>query len=318
MLRYTIGRLLHAIPILFFVSLIAFGIIHLIPGDAATVIGGPSATADDLAQIRRNLGLDQPLYVQIFSYYANLLQGDLGRSLMLGIPVTDAIIARSPITIGIAIYSLVLTIILGLSTGIVAALNHNRWIDQLATVFALIGVSLPNFWLALVMIILFAVDLRWLPTGGYVPFSENPLGWLRTATMPAAALALLQAGLLTRITRSTMLEVLSQDYIRTARAKGLSEWRVVGRHALANVMMPVVTVLGLILSVLLSGSIVIETIFAVPGIGALLGNAIMSRDYPMIQGGLLFVTAALLLLNIAIDVVYTWLDPRVRVGAAEA
>ena len=194
-----------------------------------------------------------------------------------------------------------------------AALNHNRWLDQAATVFALLGVSLPNFWLALVMIVFFSVHLGWFPTGGYVPFTQSPIGWLHTTTMPAVSLALLQAGLLTRITRSTMLEVLSQDYIRTARAKGLPEWMVVGRHALANVMMPVVTVLGLILSVLLSGSIVIETIFGIPGIGALLGNAILSRDYPMIQGGLFFVTAALLLLNIGIDALYTWLDPRIRV-----
>lgn len=317
MIGYTINRLLQAIPVLLLVSLFAFGIIYLIPGDAATVIGGPTATAADLEQIRRNLGLDKPLHVQIATFYINLFQGDLGRSLLLGIPVTEALVDRSPITIGIAIYSLAITIVFGLVTGVVAALNHNTWIDQAATLFALIGVSLPNFWLALVMIVLFSVYLGWLPTGGYIPFSQDPVGWLRTATMPAVALALLQAGLLTRITRSTMLEVLGQDYIRTARAKGLPEWQVIGVHALANVMMPVITVLGLILSVLLSGSIIIETIFGIPGIGALMGNAIMSRDYPMVQGGLFFITAALMLLNIVIDVLYTWLDPRVRVGRAD-
>ncbi|KQW77573.1 peptide ABC transporter [Devosia sp. Root413D1] len=313
MFGYIISRLLQAIPILILVSLIAFGIIYLIPGDAAVVIGGPSATPEELAQIRQNLGLDQPLHIQILTFYAHLFQGDLGRSLTLGIPVVDALLARSPITIGIAIYSLVLTILIGLSTGMLAALNHNRWIDQAATLFALLGVSLPNFWLALVMIVLFSVHLGWLPTGGYVPFTKDPIGWLRTATLPAVALALMQAGLLTRITRSTMLEVLNQDYIRTARAKGLPEWIVVGRHALANVMMPIVTMIGLVLSVLLSGSIVIETIFGVPGIGSLLGSAISNRDYPMIQGGLLFVTTALLLLNIVIDLLYTSLDPRIRV-----
>lgn len=313
MFGYIISRLLQAIPILILVSLIAFGIIYLIPGDAAVVIGGPSATPEELAQIRQNLGLDQPLHIQILTFYAHLFQGDLGRSLTLGIPVVDALLARSPITIGIAIYSLVLTILIGLGTGMLAALNHNRWIDQAATLFALLGVSLPNFWLALVMIVLFSVHLGWLPTGGYVPFTTDPIGWLRSATLPAVALALMQAGLLTRITRSTMLEVLNQDYIRTARAKGLPEWVVVGRHALANVMMPIVTMIGLVLSVLLSGSIVIETIFGVPGIGSLLGSAISNRDYPMIQGGLLFVTTALLLLNIVIDLLYTSLDPRIRV-----
>jgi peptide/nickel transport system permease protein len=313
MFGYIISRLLQAIPILILVSLIAFGIIYLIPGDAAVVIGGPSATPEELAQIRQNLGLDQPLHIQILTFYIHLFQGDLGRSLTLGIPVVDALLARSPITIGIAIYSLVLTILIGLGTGMLAALNHNRWIDQAATLFALLGVSLPNFWLALVMIVLFSVHLGWLPTGGYVPFTTDPVGWLRSATLPAVALALMQAGLLTRITRSTMLEVLNQDYIRTARAKGLPEWVVVGRHALANVMMPIVTMIGLVLSVLLSGSIVIETIFGVPGIGSLLGSAISNRDYPMIQGGLLFVTTALLLLNIVIDLLYTSLDPRIRV-----
>jgi peptide/nickel transport system permease protein len=313
MFGYIISRLLQAIPILILVSLIAFGIIYLIPGDAAVVIGGPSATPEELAQIRQNLGLDQPLHIQILTFYAHLFQGDLGRSLTLGIPVVDALLARSPITIGIAIYTLVLTILIGLGTGMLAALNHNRWIDQAATLFALLGVSLPNFWLALVMIVLFSVHLGWLPTGGYVPFTTDPVGWLRSATLPAVALALMQAGLLTRITRSTMLEVLNQDYIRTARAKGLPEWVVVGRHALANVMMPIVTMIGLVLSVLLSGSIVIETIFGVPGIGSLLGSAISNRDYPMIQGGLLFVTTALLLLNIVIDLLYTSLDPRIRV-----
>lgn len=317
MIGYTLNRLLQAIPVLFLVSLFAFGIIYLIPGDAATVIGGPTATPADLEQIRRNLGLDQPFHMQIVTFYGNLFQGDLGRSLLLGIPVTEALLDRSPITIAIAIYSLVITIVFGLITGIVAALNHNKWLDQVATLFALIGVSLPNFWLALVMIVVFSVYLGWLPTGGYVPFSEDPVGWFRTATMPAVSLALLQAGLLTRITRSTMLEVLGQDYIRTARAKGLSEWKVIWQHALANVMMPVVTVMGLILSVLLSGSIIIETIFGVPGIGALMGNAIMSRDYPMVQGGLFFITAALLLLNIIIDVLYTWLDPRIRVRGGD-
>ncbi|ODT13997.1 MAG: peptide ABC transporter [Kaistia sp. SCN 65-12] len=313
MFGYIISRLLQAIPILILVSLIAFGIIYLIPGDAAVVIGGPSATPEELAQIRQNLGLAQPLHIQILTFYAHLFQGDLGRSLTLGIPVVDALLARSPITIGIAIYSLVLTILIGLGTGMLAALNHNRWIDQAATLFALLGVSLPNFWLALVMIVLFSVHLGWLPTGGYVPFSTDPIGWFRSATLPAVALALMQAGLLTRITRSTMLEVLNQDYIRTARAKGLPEWVVVGRHALANVMMPIVTMIGLVLSVLLSGSIVIETIFGVPGIGSRLGSAISNRDYPMIQGGLLFVTTALLLLNIVIDLLYTSLDPRIRV-----
>jgi peptide/nickel transport system permease protein len=317
MIAYTVSRLLQAIPILLLVSLFAFGMIYLIPGDAATVMGGPEASAADLERIRENMGLNEPFYQQIVNFYLNLFRGNLGMSLMLGTPVLDAIVDRTPITLGISIYSLLVTIVFGLLTGIVAALNHNRFLDQAATLFALIGISLPNFWLGLVMIVVFSVYLGWLPTGGYVPFGEDPVGWLRTTTMPALTLALLQAGLLTRITRSTMLEVLSQDYIRTARAKGLSEWQVIGQHALSNVMMPVVTVLGLILSVLLSGSIVIEAIFGIPGLGALMGNAILSRDFPLVQGGLIAIATSLLLLNIVVDILYFWLDPRIRIKGGD-
>jgi peptide/nickel transport system permease protein len=305
-------RLLHAIPILFLVSLISFGLIKLVPGDPAVVMGGATATAAEIAAIRANLGLDRPMHVQILSFYGNLLQGDLGRSLLLGQPVTEAIVQRLPPTLWIAAYALLLTVVLGLATGVVAALRHNTWVDQVVTVIALLGVSLPNFWLGLVMIVLFSVQLGWLPTSGYVAPTESVIDFLRTATMPAVALALLQIGLLTRITRAAMLEVLSQDYIRTARAKGLPEVIVVLKHALANVMIPVVTVVGLIFSVLISGSIVIETVFSVPGMGSLLGNAILRRDYPMIQGGLLVVTTALVLLNLITDVLYAYFDPRIR------
>ena len=310
--RYAVRRLIQAVPILALVSLISFGIMQLVPGDPAIIIGGPSATPAELDQIRVNLGLDKPFLVQLGIFYVNLLQGDLGRSLLLGKPVLEAVIERTPITISISIYSLILTVVIGLFIGVLAALRQNTWVDQIATSFALIGVSLPNFWIGLVMIVLFSVKLGWLPTSGYVEFTKDHIGWLRSATMPAVALAMLQIGLLARITRSTMLEVLRQDYVRAARAKGLSEWRVVGKHAMANVMIPVITVIGIILSVLLSGSVVIENVFSVPGIGSLLGNAILRRDYPMIQGGLLFVAAALLLLNILVDIAYAWLDPRVR------
>ncbi len=310
--RYIIRRLIQAVPILLIVSLISFGIMQLVPGDPAIVIGGPNASPAELDAIRQNLGLDKPFLVQLGIFYWNLFHGDLGRSLLLGKPVLEAVIERTPVTVSISIYSLILTIFFGILAGVVAALRHNSWVDQFVTTFALIGVSLPNFWLGLVMIVLFSVHLGWLPTSGYVPFSENVVGWFRTTTMPATALALLQIGLLARITRSTMLETLRQDYIRTARAKGMPEWRVVAKHAMANVMIPVVTVIGIILSVLISGSVVIESVFSVPGIGSLLGNAILRRDYPMIQGGLLFVAASLMLLNIVVDLLYAYFDPRVR------
>ena len=312
MLAYALRRIAQAVPILFLVSLISFGIMQLVPGDPAAMLAGPNATPAELAQLRQNLGLDRSFLVQLGIFYGNLLHGDLGHSLILGQPVLETVIERSPISISLAIYSLVLTILFGISIGMVAAMRHNRILDQIAMVIALLGVSVPNFWLGLVMIVLFSVQLGWLPTGGYVPFTEDPIGWLRAATMPAIAMALMQIGLLARLTRSTMLEILGQDYIRTARAKGLRETTIIVRHAMSNVLMPIVTVIGMILSVLLSGSVIVETIFAVPGIGALLGNAILARDYPMIQGGLLFVASALLLLNIAVDLIYAWLDPRVR------
>jgi len=310
--RYIVARLIQSIPVLILVSIISFAIMKLVPGDPAILIGGPTATPAELDNIRANLGLDQPFHVQMWKFYAGLVQGDLGMSLLLGKPVLEATIERIPVSLSIALYSMVLTLGFGLACGIIAALNRNGWADQGAMVFALLGVSIPNFWLGLMFIVLFSVHLGWLPTGGYVPWQESIGGWFKTATMPAVSLSLLQIGLLARITRSTMLEVLRQDYIRTARAKGLPEFVVIGKHAFKNVMIPVITVIGIIFSVLLSGSLVIESVFSVPGVGSLLGSAILRRDYPMIQGGLLLVAWALLMLNILVDVLYAYFDPRVR------
>jgi peptide/nickel transport system permease protein len=311
-----VRRLVGALPILLIVSLITFGMIHLIPGDPAAAIAGMSATAEQIANIRRDLGLDQPLLSQLWDWYANLLHGDLGRSLLLGQPVVRATLQRLPVTLALSAYALVLTLLIGLVSGIIAALRQNTWIDQAAMVLAMLGISLPSFYLGLLMIIVFAVDLRWLPTGGYIAMTDNPLGWLATSTMPAISLALLLAGLLARITRSTMLEVLRQDYIRTARAKGLPNRTVVVKHALANAMIPITTVVGIIVSLLISGSVVVETLFSIPGIGQLLTQAVLNRDYPMVQGGLLITTALLVLINIAVDVCYALLDPRVRYDGA--
>jgi peptide/nickel transport system permease protein len=302
-----VGRLLGALPILLIVSLI-----HMIPGDPAIAIAGMSATPDQIEAIRRDLGLDQPLLAQLWDWYANLLHGDLGRSLLLGQPVVQVTMKRLPVTIALSAYALVLTLLIGLVSGVIAALRQNTWVDQVAMVLAMLGISLPSFYLGLLMIIVFAVDLRWLPTGGYIALSDDPLGWLATSTMPAFSLALLLAGLLARITRSTMLEVLRQDYIRTARAKGLPDRTVVMKHALANALIPITTVVGIIVSLLISGSVVIETLFSIPGIGQLLTQAVLNRDYPMVQGGLLITTALLVLVNIGVDVGYALLDPRVR------
>jgi peptide/nickel transport system permease protein len=311
-----VSRLLSALPILVIVSLITFAMIHLIPGDPAAAIAGLSATPEQIANIRHDLGLDEPLMTQLVRWYANLLHGDLGRSLLLGQPVVEATMFRLPVTVALSLYALVITLAIGLVTGVLAALRQNTWVDQAAMMFAMIGISLPNFYLGLLMIILFGVDLGWLPTGGYIALSDDPLGWLATSTMPAVSLALLLAGLLARITRSTMLEVLRQDYIRTARAKGLPRRLVVVKHALSNAMIPIVTVVGIIVSLLISGAVVTETLFSIPGIGQLLTQAVLNRDYPMVQGGLLIVTALLVLVNIGVDVIYAFLDPRVRYDGA--
>ena len=314
--RVLVQRLGSALPIMLIVSLITFGMIHMIPGDPAIAIAGMSATAEQIANIRHDLGLDQPVLTQLWRWYANLATGDLGRSLLLGQPVVHVMAARLPVTLALAAYALVLTLAIGLVSGIVAALKQNTWVDQVTMVFAMLGISLPNFYLGLLMIILFAVDLRWLPTGGYIPFTTDPLGWLATSTMPAISQALLLAGLLARITRSTMLEVLRQDYIRTARAKGLPNSRVVLKHALANALIPIATVVGIVVSLLISGSVVTETLFSIPGVGQLLTQAVLNRDYPMVQGGLLITTALLVLVNILVDVCYALLDPRVRYDGA--
>ncbi|MBP0463064.1 ABC transporter permease [Roseomonas sp. PWR1] len=305
-------RLLSAIPVLLIVSLISFGLMRLIPGDPAAAIAGIAATPAQIEQLRRDLGLDQPVWMQLLHYYEGLLRGDLGRSLLLGKGVFAATMERLPVTIGLSLYALVFTLLIGIASGIIAALRQNSWIDQAAMMFAMIGISVPNFFLGLLMIILFAVHLGWLPSGGYVPFGDDPFGWLASMTMPAFSLALLQAGLLARITRSSMLEVLRQDYIRTARAKGLPGHRVILKHALANALIPIVTVVGIIVSLLLSGAVVTEALFSIPGMGQLLTQAVLNRDYPMVQGGLLLVTTFLVLVNITVDVLYAVLDPRVR------
>lgn len=314
MIRFIAGRLVSAVPVILLVTLISFLLMKLVPGDPAMIIAGLSATPAEVEHIRHQLGLDQPFWTQLWTWYGNLLQGDLGQSLLLGRSVTLSILERLPVTLSISFYALFLTLVAALTSGTLAALRQNTWVDQTMMTIALVGVSLPNFWLGLMLIILFAVWLGWLPSGGYVPFLDDPWGWLAAATLPAVSLAMLQMGLLARITRATMLEVLRQDYIRTAKAKGMPPWIVVGKHAFKNVMIPVVTVTGIIFSLLMGGSVVIETVYSIPGVGRLMASAILRRDYPVIQGGMLFVAAMLLLVNLVVDVLYAWFDPRVRYG----
>ena len=314
MIRLFLVRLLGAVPVLLLVSVVSFGLMRLVPGDPSASIAGLSATPQMVAQIREQLGLDQPVLLQAARWYGGLLQGDLGRSILLGQSVFWATMERLPITAALSAYALAVTLVLGIGAGMLAALRQNTWVDQAAMMVAMLGISIPNFFMGLLFIIWFAVGLGWLPTGGYIAFTTDPWGWFRTSTLPAVSLALLNVGLLARVTRSTMLEVLRQDYVRTARAKGLPRHLVVGKHALANAMIPITTVVGIIVSLLVSGSVVTETLFSIPGIGQLLTAAVLGRDYPMVQGGLLLVTALLVLVNLCVDMLYAALDPRVRYG----
>ncbi len=309
---YIVRRLLVTIVVLLLVSLISFSIMQLVPGDPAVVMAGLAASSDQIQAIRVQFGLDQPFYVQIVRWYAGIAVGDMGQSMTLGRSVGQALIERLPATLGLAVVAFAMTMVLGLGAGILAAIRQNTWVDQLIMTLAVVGVSLPSFWLGLILIIVFAVMLDLLPAGGYVAFAQNPRDWLVSLLLPAFSLALLQVGLLARITRSAMVETLRQDFIRTAKAKGLPTWMVICKHALMNVMVMVVTIIGIIFSLMLSGSVVVETVFSIPGLGRLMASAILTRDYPLIQGGLLITAAMFVLINLLVDVLYAYLDPRIR------
>ncbi|ABN79216.1 ABC transporter permease [Cereibacter sphaeroides] len=311
-LRFLIRRMVSAVPVLFVVSLVTFAIIAIVPGDVTAELAGAEATAEQRAVIRDQLGLNQPLYQQALRWYGNLLQGDLGHSYLLNMSVTDAVLERLPVTLSLAGLALVLAVVLGVLLGVLAAIRHDSWVDQGTMSVALIGLSVPDFWLGLIMISVFSVGLAWFPTGGYVPFSEDALGWARSMALPSLALAFTQMGVIARMTRSSMLEVMGQDYIRTARAKGMRRHTVVFKHALRNALMPVITVIGVMTGVLLGGAVVIESVFSLPGVGRLIIGAIQRRDFPIIQGGLLITASLFVFVNILVDLAYGWFDPRVR------
>ena len=312
MFRLTALRIAQSVPVLLLVATLAFVLMHLLPGDPAVVIAGPDASAEAIDRLRHQLGLDRPILVQLATWLGHLAQGDFGQSLMLNQSVLSAVIDRLPVTLSLAFIAFLITIPVGVALGMLAACNRNTWIDSAVMGVALVGVSIPSFWIAIVSVILFSVELRWLPSSGYVPLSQGVGPWFLSMIQPAVILALFQIGYLARMTRSSMLDVLDQDYIRTARAKGLNTWATIGKHAFRNALMSVVTVSGIILSLLIGGSVVIEQVFALPGIGRLVVQGIMARDYPLVQGTMLLLGFAFVLVNIAVDLAYTLVDPRVR------
>jgi peptide/nickel transport system permease protein len=304
--------MLALIPVMAVVVTIVFLLIHLIPGDPVSVMLGPDATPVQVEETRRALGLDRPLHEQLGKFYGRVLRGDLGRSYFLDRPVTTALWERAEPTAVLTLSALLVAIVIGVPSGIVAAAYPGSAWDRLLMTAALLGVCIPGFWLSLNFIYLFAVNLRWLPAAGYASVLTDPAAALRYMVLPAISLGFNQSALIARIARSCMLEVLQQDYIRTARAKGLSQRAVIYLHAFRNAMVPVVTVIGITMAILIGGAVVTEIVFNIPGLGRLIISAILRRDYPVVQGVVLVTAAAYVLINLAVDVVYAFIDPRIR------
>ncbi|MCX7783566.1 MAG: ABC transporter permease [Meiothermus sp.] len=332
MWAYTGRRLLSIIPVLFGISLLVFLFLHLIPGDPAVVMLGERAGPERIAELRNKLGLERPLWEQYLLFVSNLLRGDLGTSIFNQLTINEQLARRWPATFELAIAATLFAVVIGIPFGILAAVRKNSIADNLATSFSLLGVSLPVFWLGLLLVYLFAVNLQWLPAGGRLSTDVDALFkpitgfyvldglfqpqsfWdvVRHLILPAITLGTIPLAILTRITRGAMLEVLSQDYVRTARAKGQTERLVIWRHALKNALLPVVTIIGLQFGTLLGGAILTETIFSWPGIGSWIYEGILNRDYPVVQGGVIFVALVFVVVNLVVDLSYALLDPRIQ------
>ena len=310
--RLIAYKIAQAVPVVLLVSVLAFLLMLLLPGDPAVVIAGEQASPEAIAAVRRSLGLDRPVLAQLWLWLGHLAQGDFGSSLVLNQTVLSAVAERLPVTLSLTGLSLAITLPVGIAIGAIAAYHRQTWVDSLVMSVALVGVSIPAFWIAILAVILFCVILGWFPSSGYVPLLQDPAMWLQSLVLPAGILSLFQIGFLARMTRSAMLDVLSQDFIRTARAKGLSEWVTVGKHAFRNALILVITATGILLSAAIGGSVVIEQVFALPGIGRLVVQAILARDYPLVQGVMLIYGFTFVAINLTVDLAYTYADPRVR------
>ncbi|PYN79370.1 MAG: peptide ABC transporter [Candidatus Rokuibacteriota bacterium] len=309
---YVVRRLLALVPVALVVATVAFVLIHLAPGDPASVIAGPDASRDDVERIERQLGLDAPLPMQLVRWYVQLARGDLGRSIFLRRPVTEAILDRVEPTLLLTLFAIAIAVAIGVPAGVVSARFHNSAADQALMVIALVGISVPNFLAGLLLVLCFSVWLGWFPVAGYAPLESGWLATLRSLVLPAFALGLVQSALIARIARSAMLDVLREPFIVAGRAKGLGERAVVYKHALKNAMIPTVTIIGISFAILISGAVVIETVFNIPGLGRLIISAVLRRDYPVIQGVVLCIVGLYMLINLAVDLSYLCFDPRVR------
>jgi peptide/nickel transport system permease protein len=312
MFGYIVRRILATIPVMIVVAIFVFALLHLSPGDPAAIIAGDNATAADIAHIRAALGLDQPLLVQFGDWCWRLMRGDLGISIFTNLPVSQLIAQRIGPTISLTISTLIISIVVAIPLGVVAAWKAGTWVDRVVMVFAVFGFSVPIFVLAYILIYVLAIATHLLPVQGYVPPQDGIGPFLSHLVMPSLALGMTFAALIARITRASMLDVLAQDYIRTAHAKGLSNERVLLRHALKNAAVPIATIIGIGVALLIGGVVVTETVFAIPGLGRLTVDAILRRDYPIIQGIILIFSAAYVVVNLLVDLSYAFLDPRIR------
>jgi peptide/nickel transport system permease protein len=307
-------RLTATIPVLILVTFGVFSLIHLTPGDPIDAMMSDSYDAAAKQRLRADLGLDQPIYVQYATWMTRVMRGDFGRSIRDNQPVMENVGRRIGVSAQLALFAMVISLAVAFPVGILSATHRNSPVDGFGTTFALLGICMPNFLIALLLIYFFGVTLRWLPISGYVPPSEDLLGALRSLTLPAITLGLALAAVVTRTLRSSLLETLSEDYVRTARAKGVSEYFVIRRHALKNALIPVVTIVGLQLGALIGGAVITEYIFALPGVGRLVVDSIFSRDYPLVQGVILLIALAFVVCNLVVDLLYGLLDPRIRYG----
>lgn len=311
MVDFLLRRILSVIPTMLIVVTVVFLLIHLIPGDPASAMLGIQASAEQIAELRYQMGLDKPIYVQYIKYIGRVIHGDLGDSIFLKRSVVQAFMERVEPTILLISLGLALAVLIGIPGGILSAVRPDSILDKSSMLFALLGVSIPTFWLGLNMIQLFSIQFDWLPASGYVPLSEGVLKALRSLTLPAISLAFNQAALFARICRSSMLEVMQQDYIRTARAKGISEKWVILKHALRNALLPTVTAVGTAFAALIGGTAIVEMVFNIPGAERLIISSILRRDYAVIQGSVLIIAMAYVFINLIVDIIYRIIDPRV-------
>ena len=312
MLAEVLRRLLATIPVMVVVAIAVFALLHVTPGDPAVIIAGDYATPDDIARIRVKLGLDRPFAAQVGIWLGQIVRGDLGTSIFSGLPVVTLIRQRAEATIALTILAMLISVGVGVPLGVVAAWKKGSVIDRLVMVMAVSGFSMPVFWLGFLLVYVFAISLGWLPVQGYQPLAAGFWPFLRHLLLPAVTLSVVYMALVARMTRASMLGVLAEDYIRTAFAKGLPSRRVLVRHALKNASLPVVTIIGIGFALLIGGAVVTESVFALPGLGRLTVDAIVRRDYPVIQGVLLVVSGVYVLINLVIDMLYVFLDPRIR------